>query len=447
MYLIIIFINIILSISVYFIDNQELIDTQHVFFIIQALSMALYILKKIKYVYQLLTPSLFVLVYYMFSFCLGSYFSPRGYGFITKDFYINDLLEVQNYSLIISYLLLVNTMLFYATVRTLSISVPLNEHEKPTFMKENSDNNLKIFGLFILFLIVSNLPFFGQFGFQYAIVILICIALKERTSFIKLSFYIPLFVLFMIFNHENKREIILMALSIMALESVFSNSRLILTFKNICTYTVTIVILVILIISSSLLRGYGEYGEINTFQAILLIPQYVGSDVFIDAVMDNFEVSSVYPSVVLPIEYILTGKMELIFGQSIIKPLFLMIPREAFPAKPESIITLFTNTQAPSFFLRGGSLPVAFPGELFINFHIFGIPFFYLLISMFNYFYRQLTTLNCESLKFKMYAATSLSIFIFIRGGGFDLYSIFVMSTFVILTISSTSHHLKIRLT
>ena len=101
-------------------SNDYLFDNQYVFFLIQAITMMPYLLFRVKYIYQLLTPSFFILTYYTFSFALGAYFVPRGFGFITKDFYISDLVEVQHFQIIILFLLLANVVLFTLTDIALS---------------------------------------------------------------------------------------------------------------------------------------------------------------------------------------------------------------------------------------------------------------------------------------------------------------------------------------
>jgi hypothetical protein len=355
------------------------------------------------------------------------------------------LLKVQNFQVIIFYLLLVNIILFALTIRALNIN-PLTPKKNNLPEVDIEHSNINIFSVFVIFIIVSLIPFFGSFGLQFGTVIIFCIAIKSKSFLKRILLYLPLLIMFVIFNHDNKREVILMTFAILALDSLFSKEKFKIDIKNSSLYIVAISLLVTLVTTSSILRGYGGYGDVNFFKALSLVPKYIGSDNFIDSIIDNFEVSSVYPSVVLSIEYIETGRLSLIYGESLIKPLFLPIPRDFFPSKPESIITIFTREQSPHFLLRGGSLPVAFPGELFINFHFFSLFILLGIVSFFNYIFSSLKNLPSHGLLFKISSAASLLIFIFIRGGGLDLYTISLLSSFIIIVLSSLKSGFKIRI-
>ena len=63
----------------------------------------------------------------------------------------------------------------------------------------------------------------------------------------------------------------------------------------------------------------------------------------------------------------------LAYGSTLIKPLFIMFPRDIFPFKPDSILELYTLAYDPAGRDLGGSWTIGLFSEFIWNFYFFGI--------------------------------------------------------------------------
>ena len=118
----------------------------------------------------------------------------------------------------------------------------------------------------------------------------------------------------------------------------------------------------------SIARGYGNFDVENVLVAFFYIGDYIRSDIFRDAIVDNLEFSGVYFDTVNCADYVLNNQIPTLLGSTFIKPLFLPIPRELFPLKPESMINIYTSTFVPGFYSRGVLYLLDFMGKLLLIF-------------------------------------------------------------------------------
>ena len=421
----------LISFSSLFFESDYLKLNQHYFFIAQVVVFLLFVVTNIKYVSSFFLPSFFILFYYLFSFSLGSYYVPREFGYIT-EYYSLSFSQIENYTQIVFYLLFSNSVL-------LSL-VSINERKVRNYnfiFTEEQVNYRKLIVLLFLFLFFSAVNFFGRFGFQVMLAIVIVGIIKSQASLFRYAIYLIIVSTVVIFNHENKREIILIFMLLIFLESFYRGLKFKVRTSSLLLYFAFISIFIVLILTSSILRGYGGFGDINIIQALFYIPDYIASETFIDSLVDNFEISHTYPAAVLPVEYVISGKLPIIWGESIIKPLFLPLPREVFDFKPESALTIFTKIQDSAFYDLGGSLPVAFPAELFMNFFYLAPLFLASIIGFFDSIFLKINKYKSESLAFKASVAAILLVFIFVRGGGLDLYTMTWLSAVFVGLLTS----------
>jgi hypothetical protein len=125
--------------------------------------------------------------------------------------------------------------------------------------------------------------------------------------------------------------------------------------------------------TASILRGYGGFPVSGLFDAMKYVPAYITSDLFVDGITDNFELNYNYGVAITSLELLMDGRLDYQYGMSFIKVFFLPIPREILEWKPESVLQLFTREYAPSWWVVGGSMPVMFASEMFINFSYFAL--------------------------------------------------------------------------
>lgn len=413
--------NFTLIIITLFLPNEFLKWNSFIFFGLQSISLLPYLFRRVRFAHQILIPSLFMLTYFLINQTLGSYLIPRGFGW-NKDFMLS-LLHIENYAEIISYLMTSNLILFFITKIALDKPQPCNSSLSPAPLNNGNNSTLtRDAALLSAFFGISILDVFGTFALQTAIILIHLSDPKLQTKKLRFFFYTAYAIAMIAFNYQNKREIIMALLLILFIESSFHKTRIEFTAKKISIYLGSLAALLLFVIIASILRGYGGFTGGTIFDAIMLIPQYVGSERFLDGLTDNLELSYNYAAAVIPIDYAINGKIDIQYGQTILKFFFMPIPREIFPDKPESVIMLFTKAYDPLFYDRGGSYPVNFSSELFINFNIFGWLFLPLLMIPVNSIYTATQSSPAESFKFYSCTFLIINFFMFIRGSGAELW-------------------------
>jgi hypothetical protein len=184
---------------------------------------------------------------------------------------------------------------------------------------------------------------------------------------IRFLFYIGLIIFFSTFSIHEKREAIFLALP-MAYIELMRNARP-LSLGMVLGGLGLLCILAILILGMSISRGYGGFGgNDDIFESIPLVLEYIQSDFFIASFLYNIEANYYYFHALNSIEMIVSDPGLISFGSTIIKPLFIFVPRYIFEGKPESIISLYTWAYDPDIRSVGGSWPICILSEFFWNF-------------------------------------------------------------------------------
>ena len=229
----------------------------------------------------------------------------------------------------------------------------------------------------------------------------------------------------------SKRELFFIILSILMIEFIYHDRKIRLSFKNVLFVSIIAVLSIYYILSASIVRGYGGFEVEELTEAASLVAEYADNDNFQVVVSNNFEIPYHYATAVLACEYTLSGKTPLLFGETFIRPFFIIVPRSIY--KPRKMIDVFTTAYDAQKRLEGISYPVSAYSEFFANFHILSIP----LLILFFIAYQRLFVLIVKSgrknkstfLYFMTAVALSLQ---FIRGSGLDslvIYSIMAGSS------------------
>ena len=414
-----------------FANNAWLRFNSFVFFIPQFLLLSLFILNKAKYFHTIFLPSNIMFFYLGISFSIGSIFVPLDIGFLTKSF-SHDYHKIENFPFIIFF-----WMQVFNVTALISILTMRNEiiYRNISYKKKKYRSLLVVLLSMLMLIIISGFDFFFVFGTQLALLLVALIHSKNVNAQCMLLVALSGLIVFVSFNSHNKRELLMAIMLVIIYFGLIYKFKLKFNLKYILVYCLMVLIFVLLILVSSVIRGYGGFDGGDVITAAKFIPIYLTSENFFHSLMDNFEVSHTFPVSVLSIDYILSGRLEMQAGTTLLKPLFLFTPREILAFKPDSFIHIFTATQNPAIYSLGGSYPVPFPSELFANFHLISLFILIVFLYFFNKIYFFIFIGNQEGIKFRISILFTVLLFILIRGGGADLLFIHFLSTLPILLL------------
>lgn len=412
MIFLIVYINLFLSIFVFFVDNNFLLNNGYLFFACQHLVNFIFLFTRIKFAYSLFMPSFLVLIYMAISQIFGGYLLPKDVGW-DKSF-ADHYFSISNLDFILFYLMLFNLILFCLS----AFFYDKNKKDYEVFYFSDLGRGALIV---IVFLFLT--PFFlnipWMFPFQLALIFLFFTNKKIVKFKYKYLLYLFAILAMLTLNYHNKREVIMVVMSLIFLEFYINKTKI--DFKIISGLSLIIFISIVFVLIASILRGYGELDNRDLLSAVLYLPKYITGDNFLDSFSDNFELTYTYAVSLISIDFLLNGRLDLQYGLSIIKPLFLLFPRSIFEMKPESIIMVFTKEYNYSMYAQGVSYPVVIPSEFFLNFHIFSLPIFVFIFYILNKMFLSIRKCSVGSGRFIFISYTAIMFFVFIRGSGLDL--------------------------
>lgn len=381
---------------------------------------------KIKYSY-LFSPSILGLSYLIINLCLGGYLAPRGYGFYTD--YQSVILNAKHikFSVILLESILLSLFITsYLALKNLASSSILRSGLGNTNLHIPKKNRL-IFISIVIYLstLLTGLPAPFQFG---ALLILFNLFRDQKTFYRILLYFGILFLSIWDYSHD-KRNILIVLLIMILVEVQVMRSYIKISLKNFLKLCGIGVLFLSLIITASINRGYGNKDVIEASNIILAIKNYITADIFLDAITDNLELSYAYGGMINSINLLRAGELNYLLGISIIKPVFIFIPRSIWPGKPWSLMHEYTKEYDYQGWIQGSSLPIPIPIEFFANFHLFGLLFSLLFFFCLDYLFK-LYLIKPIPLDFKSFLGGFIGItcFIIIRGSGLDLFVIYILS-------------------
>lgn len=416
--------NIVLLILSCFLPNQFLVLHSYVLFGIQFITLIPFLLSKLKYLKNFFLPSFFILLYFLINESLGSFLVPRGFGF--NNWFEPYLAKIENYNLIASYLIVCNFTIFIVCIGSLKKLIVIDSIDPKGNLRiikfDIIIDIIRILSSIILFLMFSYFDIYSLFSFQLVIIIILCSYLAYFQKTIRFLVYIVFLVLMVKFNFENKREVVISLFAMIFLEAYYSRIILQFTLKKIALYLSGIFLFFFLVLTSSILRGYGSF-EAETFStAATYLPDYVESDIFVDGITDNLELNYSYGTGISAMNMIIKGDLPYQYGYTLLKLFFLPISRDIITFKPESIMQMFTKKFYPSFWAEGGSLPVILPVDMFLNFHFLGFLATGLIVYLLDFIFMKFHQLQHRSFIYFSFIFLFSTILAFARGSGIDLY-------------------------
>jgi hypothetical protein len=259
-----------------------------------------------------------------------------------------------------------------------------------------------------------------------ATLVLISFLALDKVKF-RYAYYLLIIIVFATFSYHDKREAIFLILSILLLEAI-TQKQFVLKTKKIFLLLATFLFALYLILTMSILRGYGGFNVNGFASAVKLVPQYVAQDRFLPYFFQNIETSISFYHSHQAIEFIENDKSLMTYGATLIKFIFVPIPRSIVD-KPKSIVESYTGYYDPTAYQENISWPINFFSELYWNFRYLGfilvVPFF----VFFNYCYLVLVKL----LKTKKVLLALVPLYLyqyfifFVRGSGLDLYFFYLL--------------------
>ena len=378
------------------------------------------------------SPSFLCLFYLNINFFLGHLIVSRGIGFDLK--YTQAFRNFESVSFITAFFIISNLMVF--------LSIPSKDFSsvlKPKIDKINSypPNKLKILFLFtilfILGLLKLDLSLIGGEGdfsyvFKFSVAIIIVFFVSKYKSKIKYLLYLLMTAFFFVGSLGSKREFFYVLILILFFEFLRNRVLLKINIKQIIYSLFFFSAVVYLVITASIVRGYGGFETDDALEASEHVVEYVSSDFAINALAANFELNHLYGNSSNAINYVYSGEENYLFGSTFSKFLFIMFPRSIFPWKPSSMIDIYTKKFDPNFRSIGGSYPVIIYAESFWNFGLFALPFLYFIFRFFNKLYLKIVykTSNSKISTYSVFLIFMYATFIqFVRGSGLELWLIY----------------------
>jgi hypothetical protein len=436
-------INLLAIIAAMFVPNDTLVWHSYAFYAFQLLTLVPFLLGRTREAKDLFLPTTFVLAYFLMTLTFGAFLVPRNFGW--SKLFTPEILDCQHYNIIVPFMMSANLILFLLSVRTLRDLARADTPEQRNRLRLELNNTEEGYALgkalvyFSLFFAISALNVFSALSFQLAILIMHLTEPSLRRRTYRFAVYGVYILGMLAFGFENKRELAVVLFLILFLEGFYSRAKFSLSPANLLMYGLGGAAFFVLVLAASILRGYGDFPVQSVFDALLYIPQYVGSEFFVDGITDNLELNYQYGTLITAMDHGIRGLIDFQYGTSLVKWLFLPIPREALPIKPESMMALFTARFVPDWWVEGGSLPVNFASDMFLNFHVVGLLPFTAVWWLINRLYFRLHCVAHRSVTFFSCIFLTIIVLFLARGSGLEqwlLYWMFALPLFVLLKIA-----------
>lgn len=384
----------------------------------------LYIFKEDRFKF-LLSPSFIAVTYLNLNFLIGSWVFANGLVFtkLLPDYKLWEFASTR--------LLFFNGINFFITLAYfLKINLKFKDKQFINLYKINQ----KFLFYITLFVFAGTLiasPYLEFIGFYLLIfktmlaIMIIAYSFKNFSLKKRAFIYLTTIFIFVLFSVDSKREAIFLILPIVLLES--SRYKLKFKFKQILIALGLFISLCYFILTMSILRNYGGFKPKSFFEATTYVDDYLRSESFVAGFMNNLEISSTYLHSNNIIEYIKRDKVKMVYGETIIKPIFIVVPRSYFKFKPRSAIDIYTTKFDKGFRQRGGSFPVSMQSEFYLNFGFFSWLVAFVFFGFFNSVYKNVLNLikNDKILNY-IYILYMYEIFLsVIRGSGLDIFSVY----------------------
>lgn len=231
-----------------------------------------------------------------------------------------------------------------------------------------------------------------------------------------------LFIMSAMALFHSKREAFF-CLILMIIMYSFDRNSISLRFRHLVLGGIVGVLSIVLVLASSLMRGYNNFEGDSFIEAVKTIPRYAASPTFMAAIGTNFEVVSAYPHTVISFDYIESGKIPTLYGETFWRVLFVPIPESLFGYKPRKMLAIYTEIYDSSFREIGGSYPVMCYADFVANFKLLSIIFIILFFSVCDkIYYSSFMSWSLYGKRIRNLTSVAFAsiIILFTRGDGFS---------------------------
>lgn len=258
--------------------------------------------------------------------------------------------------------------------------------------------------------------------------IIACYAIAQNHGRLRWLLYALMVLAFAAAFYHDKR-VVVTVLMMVAFFEVITRSRIEWRFKWAMRGVAMAAAGFLLIVSMSILRGYGGYRVDGVIDAMSYLGKYIDSDDFLNMFFNNIEVSYTFFHSHHGVELIIDGDAPLSYGATIAKAALVPIPG-SIVEKPASIIDRYTSAYDPLFRARGGSWVVNVYTEMFWNFHFLGVIAVFLIMLVANAGYlRFVKAVRSGQGLHHIGLMVCYAFFpIYVRGSGLDLYVVYVIA-------------------
>lgn len=386
-----------------------------------------------KLITPYLKPSFLILTYICLYFFSGSLYVNAGNG-IFKEM-VDVFFKVKNFVLVNVFFIVCNYIVF---VTGMFVEKKYSKFSKYNFPLKDKISFTTVFlctSVFLLFSFVElDLTFLGGSGsFSYlpklVSALIIFMFLSSQKIKLRMIYYLLIMVVFAMASFESKREIIFIFISIVYIENLFNPIKFDINLRTGIMGAIGFGLFTFFILVSSITRGYGNYNAGGFIEAIKYVPSYVESDIFVDALGDNFEINVVYVNALNAADMYMSGNQETLYGETFLKALFIPIPKSVFDYKPNSMIVLYSPRvyTGRDYYI---TYPVIIYSELLWNFGLLFIPFLFFIVWVLDMFYYKMS-LNTYRKGFTVSSIVLLVLYTinmqFIRGSGLDLLILYII--------------------
>jgi hypothetical protein len=435
-------INLFAALFAAVLPNEFLAYNSYLFYGLQLFTMVPYLVRKAGYIKNLFLPTFFVLIYFLVSMTFGSYLVPRDYGW-DKQF-ADVATDIRTYRLIVPFFMLSSIVLFVLSAKAFDTLARAPYHDPPGNLQHvglaPGAGLAKIPFYFAAFFAVSYFDIYSAFSFQLALLILHLTDPALRRRWYRYSVYLFYLGVKVGLSYENKREIVMVLFLITFLECYYGRLPLRFTFKSVAGYILIGVSFFALVLAASILRGYGDFPVASIIDAFSYIPGYMSSEMFVDGITDNLELNYSYGVSIAAVDHALRGVIPYQYGGSLIKVFFLPIPRDAIPFKPDSILQIFTQIYAPEWWLEGGSMPVVFSADMFLNFNYLGLVPYALVWWVINRGFLRFHIVSPQSFIAYSCVFFFISVMMFARGSGIEQWLLYYLLAAPVFFLAGLAH-------
>lgn len=404
---------------------------------------AIYNKKDLTFAYFL--PSSIMVLYVSIFFLMGSWaFSKELVLMEFATFY--EYYDLENLGLISFYFacsICVTLLSKLLVKRPPSYSTPHNDATTTTAKNESPKNNplaLLFSALIILVTSLIDVPLPGGGPGSYSgifflfAIIYVSYHAKMNGHWRRFFLYI-LFASIQVMVFYNDRRLLFFYCFILCFIEVFNKHPYRLRFRTIALFSLVAISLFTVNIAMAVQRGVGQFGSKSVADAFSYVDDYLRSDQSQTMLFHNFEGPGTFYYSYEAVDYMVRTK-DYRYGSTIVKLLFIAIPRSMYPQKPRSMVDEYTTIYYPEFRDIGGSYVPNLYAEAYWNFgFIGGLIFLFVLFRWMDAVYfkwiwrlRSRVRVRPESVWFL--SAFAMLPFLF-RGSGFDFYGILVIIFYV----------------